>query len=295
MKVLVVGRGGQVARALVKSAAKRGVRLDALGRPHLDIATNDVAEIIAARHPDVVINTAAYTAVDAAESDQERAFAINALGAERVALGAARANALLIHLSTDYVFSGDKGGAYREGDAPAPSSVYGASKLEGEKRVGAVGARSIIVRAAWVYDAEGTNFVRTMLRLARKQASVDVVGDQRGCPTFASDLAEGLLDVAARAVDGEGELGVYHCAGAGEASRAEFATDLFELSKAAGGPVASVRTIRTEDYPTPAARPPNAALDCDKLARAYGVRLRPWREALAACVDEIASAGWSAQ
>lgn len=288
MRVLVIGRSGQVARALARRAAAQGVVLETLGRPDFDLAAPDSAEsLIAARRPDVVINPAAYTAVDAAETDAEAAHAINATGAGVIAAAAARIGTPVIHVSTDYVFAGVKPESYVETDPVGPTGVYGRTKLEGERLVMAANPRATIVRTAWVYDAAGRNFVRTMLRVAKQRPELTVVSDQRGCPTFADDLADALLTIA-RAP----KPGVVHCAGAGETVWSEFAQQIFALSAERGGPSARVRPIPSSDYPTPAKRPANSRLDCTKLAAEYGVVMRPWQAALADCVDEIAAAGW---
>lgn len=284
MSILVIGRGGQVARAL----ARRG-DVDMIGRPEFDLLKADaVAAEIARRRPRVVINAAAYTAVDKAEDDAAAAMAINGEAVCVIARAAAEVAAPLLHFSTDYVFAGDKALPYVEGDATGPTGVYGASKLRGETLAQAANPAAIIVRTAWVYDATGANFVRTMLRLAKTRDAINVVADQRGCPTFASDLADAALAIAAAPK----HAGIYHCAGAGETSWAEFAAEIFAQSKARGGPSAVVTPIASADYPTRARRPANSRLDCAKLTRDYGVTMRPWREALSACLDDIAASGW---
>ncbi len=289
MKTLVIGRSGQVARALGAQGAV------CLGRPEIDLERpTDIASTIAAHAPDVVINAAAFTAVDRAESEKARAFAANAEGAQAVAAAAAACGAAVIQISTDYVFAGDKTSAYMEGDETGPRTVYGASKLEGERLARAANPRAAIVRTSWVFDAHGANFVRTMLRLARSRDSVNVVADQRGCPTFATDLAAALMNIAAGLHAG-GVAGVYHCAGAGPTTWADFAQAIFAESKARGGRTAEVVRIGTRDYPTPALRPANSVLDCAKIADEYGVVMRPWREALAQCMDGIAAGGWSVE
>jgi len=290
--ILVVGRGGQLARALVRRGAVRGVALDVIGRPEIDLlAPETLAREIAARRPSALINAAAYTAVDKAEDEQEVARRINAEAPEMMARAAAEVGAAFVQVSTDYVFAGDKDGAYVETDPVAPQGVYGATKLEGETRSLAANTRTIVLRTAWVYDATGANFVRTMLRLASSRDELGVVADQRGCPTFADDLANAALSVALNPVRG----GVYHCAGAGETSWAGFAEEIFAQAAARGGPSANVRHITTAEFPTRAKRPANSRLDCAKLAKDYGVGMRPWREALAACMDEIAVGGWRVQ
>lgn len=286
MSILVIGKQGQVARALARRAAARGIVVQLLGRPEFDLERVDAAAI-AAHRPKTVINAAAYTAVDEAEKEVSRAFLINATGAEAIAAAAASAGARVIQVSTDYVFSGDKPAPYVEADSTDPTSVYGQSKLAGERGVLKANSRATIVRTAWVYDASGANFVRTMLRLAKTRSQVNVVADQRGCPTFADDLADALLTITAK--DG---AGLYHAVGAGDVSWAEFAQEIFAQSAALRGPSAQVSPIPGSEYPTAARRPANSRLDCSKVARDYGVCLRPWREALAQCLNEIAAGGW---
>jgi dTDP-4-dehydrorhamnose reductase len=290
VNVLVIGRSGQVARALRSGARGRAVR--ALGRPESDLEAPEVlVKAIEDIRPDVVVNAAAYTAVDQAEAEPDRAFAINAAGPEAVALAAARCGAAMIQISTDYVFDGAKPDPYVETDPTMPTSVYGRSKLEGEQRVLGANPRAIVLRTSWVFASEGSNFIRTMLRLAKTRDQINVVSDQSGCPTFAEDLAEAILAVTDR-VSAGGAFGVYHCAGGGETTWADLAAETFALSAARGGPSAAVAPILARDYPTRAARPANSRLDCSKVAADYGIRLRPWREALAACVDDIAAGGW---
>jgi dTDP-4-dehydrorhamnose reductase len=239
-----------------------------------------------------VINAAAYTAVDQAEREPERVFRVNAMGAEAVAAAAAQADAACLHISTDYVFSGDKSDPYLETDETGPTGVYGASKLEGEARVMAANPRAIVVRTAWVFDAQGKNFVRTMLRLAKSRPEVTVVADQRGCPTFADDLADALLTLGQQALARKSASRLYHCAGAGVTSWAQFAEAIFSASAAMGGPATSVRPIASSDYPTLAKRPANSSLNCARLLADRGVRIRSWTESLAQCVGEIAASGW---
>jgi dTDP-4-dehydrorhamnose reductase len=292
VKVLVIGRSGQLARALARRAVAHGLSLQAIARPELDLTLPARVEAaLGAQSFDVVINAAAYTAVDNAEDDRERAHMINAEAAGILAGEAARAGKPIVHVSTDYVFDGDKGAPYLEDDPTGPTGAYGASKLEGERCVLGANQRAVVLRTSWVFDAEGANFVRTMLRLAKTRDEVSVVADQRGCPTFADDLADAALTIAARPE----HFGLYHCAGAGETSWAAFAEEVFAQSRARGGPAAAVRPISAADYPTRAKRPSDSRLDCAKLARDYGVRLRPWREALSACMNEIAEGGWSVE
>jgi dTDP-4-dehydrorhamnose reductase len=292
VNVVIIGRNGQVARALARLAGGQDHAVSTIGRPEFDLEhPENLPSLLAPLRPDVVINAAAYTAVDRAEAEAERAFAVNAAGAGAVSRAAAEAGAAIVHLSTDYVFSGEKAEPYVEDDPTAPRSVYGASKLEGERLVLAANPRAIVVRTSWVYDASGANFVRTMLRLARSRSSLSVVHDQLGQPTYAVDLAAALLVLAAAAQRAPAP-NVVHCAGTGETSWATFATTIFEQSRTRGGPAAEVVPIGSKDYPTAAARPKNSRLNCSRLYDQYGVRIRPWQEALSECLDEIAADGW---
>jgi dTDP-4-dehydrorhamnose reductase len=286
VSILVIGRSGQLARALARRAAVSGVELDTIGRPDLDLERPEaVAHAIAQRRPRVVINAAAYTAVDDAEDYADRARQINAIGPELAARAAADVGAAFIQVSTDYVFDGAKAEPYLETDQPNPISVYGASKLEGERLTLAANPKTIVVRTAWVYDATGQNFVRTMLRLAGSNAEIGVVDDQLGSPTLADDLAEAVLTIA----ETPDAFGVFHCVGDGGVSRAHFAEEIFVQSRERGGPSAVVKHVSTASRPTRAQRPLNSQLETAKLANAYGIRLRPWRDALSACMDEIAT------
>lgn len=258
------------------------------GRPELDLAAPmNVAKVIEKLAPDVVINAAAYTMVDRAESERDLAFAINRDGARAVAMATAELGLPLVHLSTDYVFRGDKESSYVEDDAPNPQSVYGLSKLAGEEAVAAVQPRHTIVRTAWVYSSFGTNFVKAMLRLAQTKDKIGVVADQLGNPTSALDLADGLMAMASRMAADSQFSGVYHVTGGGETSWFGFARHIFEISRGMGGPSAEVYPIATADYPTAARRPLNSRLDCSKFARDLGLTLPQWRPASAACIAEL--------
>ena len=260
----------------------------AVGPPELDLAAPDddaVHAALAATKPDAIVNAAAHTAVDKAESEPDLAFAINATGAGAVARAAARLDVPLVHISTDYVFSGDKAEPYLEIDPTGPTGVYGASKLAGEQAVMASGADLAILRTAWVYSPFGANFVKTMLRLAGTRDELGVVDDQRGCPTSALDLADAAIAVLAnlKASSDPSLRGLFHATGSGEGSWADLAVAVFEASAANGGPSAKVNRIATADYPTPAKRPANSRLDCSRLAELHGVRLPDWR----ASVDQV--------
>lgn len=290
-RLLVTGREGQVARSLVERARGSDFEIVPLGRPELDLTASEkaITAAIEAARPDVVVSAAAYTAVDKAESEPELAFAINEGGARSVARGAQSLGVPLIHLSTDYVFDGTKSSPYTEDDPPSPAGVYGASKLAGEQAVLAEHDDSVILRTAWVYSPFGNNFVKTMLRLAGSREEIGVVADQRGNPTNALDIADGILAVATNLLAGTdpAQRGIFHMTARGDASWADLAEAIFAASADAGGPAATVRLIATADYPTPAKRPANSRLDCAKLERAHGARLPSWRASLPPVVGRL--------
>lgn len=271
--------------------APAGVEIVRLGRPQLDLAGDEDAIIAAttSARPDVVVSAAAYTQVDKAESDPEVAFAVNERGPRAIAIAARECGVPLIHLSTDYVFDGMKQSPYVEEDQPRPASVYGASKLAGEQAVLAEHENSAVLRTAWVYSPFGSNFVKTMLRLAGEREEIGVVADQHGNPTSALDIADGVLAIASNLCRGDEpeQRGIFHMAASGEASWAEFAEAIFLVSAGDGGPAARVRHIRTADYPTAATRPANSRLDSGKLARVHGVRLPEWRQSMTKIVSRL--------
>lgn len=287
--VLLTGANGQLGWEVARRAAARGLAVHAAGSAELDISDAQAVErVVHELRPRVVVNAAAFTAVDRAESNAEAAFRVNRDGPAYLAAACARHGAALIHVSTDYVFDGGKPTAYVEDDPIAPLGVYGASKAAGEAAVRAALPEHVILRTAWVYGVHGANFVKTMLRLAETRDELRVVDDQRGCPTFAGDLAEAILAIAARIKAGgmpaEG-YGTFHCAGAGPTTWRLFAARIFELAAPRLGKTPTVTPITTSEYPTPAARPANSVLDCGKLARVHGLSLRPWPEALAEMLD----------
>jgi len=291
MKLLATGANGQVARALVEAAAKRSIDLLALGRPELDltqpITVEQAVEKIA---PDFVINTAAFTAVDLAEKESEVAFAVNGYGAGVLATICNQRKLPIIHLSTDYVFDGSKKRPYTEIDETSPLGIYGHSKLDGEKAVIAKNARHIILRTAWIYSPFGDNFVKTMLRLSDSQSILKVIDDQRGCPTYAPHVAEGILEITSKLYNidkSESPWGIYNIAGLGETTWYWFAREIFAQSEKNSGPTAQVQAITTEQYPTPASRPANSRLNCTKLEQVFGITLPNWREGTADCVSRL--------
>ncbi|MEO6216836.1 MAG: dTDP-4-dehydrorhamnose reductase [Sphingomonas sp.] len=295
MRIAVTGRVGQLVSCLIDRAPAAGHEVITVGRPALDLADPaSIGPALEAAAPDVVISAAAYTAVDAAEADRERAYSINAEGAGAVAKAARALRVPLVHVSTDYVFDGTLDRPYVETDSTAPASVYGASKLAGEQAVlAANGSETAILRIAWVYSPVGRNFVKTMLRLARDQDEVSVVADQIGNPTSALDIADGILRVAVNlAANSDPTLrGVFHMTAAGEANWADFAEAVFAFSAANGGPQARVHRITTAEYPTPAQRPRNSRLDCGRIAVAHGIVLPNWPSSLQNVVARLQPAG----
>ena len=293
MRVAVTGRQGQVVQALLECAAGTGDTIVTLARPDFDLMQPAGLEVaLAAAKPDVVVSAAAYTAVDAAESDRETAFAVNAAGAGAVAAAAAKLRIPVIQLSTDYVFDGTLERPYREGDATGPQGVYGASKLAGEQAVAAANDDHAILRISWVYSPFGKNFVRTMLTVAGQREELTVVADQHGAPGNAHDIARGILSVARNLVtrpDDRALRGTFHMSAAGATHWAGFAEAIFDASRRVRGPSARVRHITTAEYPTPARRPANSRLDSGKLASVHGVSLPDWRDSLPACVERLVS------
>lgn len=295
--ILVTGASGQLARSLGEATSACGgeaPRLVALGRPELDITQPETLDAAFGAHgPSLIVNCAAYTTVDNAESEEQQAMAVNADGAHSVAKLCARQAIPLIHVSTDYVFDGAKPEPYRETDPTGPTGVYGISKLRGEEKVAATCARHIIVRTAWVYSPFGNNFVRTMLRQAADRADVSVVDDQVGCPTYAPHLADAILELSRRVLreksGDEIPWGTYHAAGAGETTWFDFAREIFRQSARQSGPEASVHPISTADYPTPAKRPLNSRLDCSAMKDRFGIALPDWRTGVEDCVARILS------
>ena len=291
MRIIVVGKEGQVARALAERARAHGAQAVLVGRPKLDLADpSGIEDALIETGGDLIVNAAAYTAVDQAESDPELAEAINGIGAGVVAGAATAMNVPVIHLSTDYVFDGTADHPYREDDPVSPLGAYGASKLLGEEAVAAEAENHVILRTAWVYSPFGKNFVKTMLRLAADRDEVGVVADQRGNPTSALDIADGIFAVGRNLLEKPEDRtlrGLFHMTGTGFASWAEFAAEIFALSARFGGPSAKVRSIATVDYPTPAKRPANSRLDCSKLKESHGVVLPPWRSSLEPCVKRL--------
>ena len=281
VNILLTGGSGQVGSEIIRLAPP-GLNIVAPGRAELDMADPDsIVRMVASRPWAAVINSAAYTAVDKAESDIIAAWQVNTLGPAALAQATAASGIPLIHVSTDYVFDGSKDGFYREDDPIAPLGVYGASKQAGEQAVRTGNRRHVILRTAWVVSPHGSNFVKTMLRLAQTRPELGVVDDQLGCPTSATDIAGALLAITRRLIASpEAPTGVYHFVNQGEATWCEFARAIFALAAERGHPAPKVNAIATDDYPTPARRPANSRLDVAKLARDYAITPRPWQAAL---------------
>lgn len=290
MEILVLGGAGQVGTELRALSWPEGVSVHAPGRAELDITDADaVAGALEARDYRAVINTAAYTAVDKAESDVVEAWRLNALAPAILAAATARRKIPLVQVSTDYVFAGTKpDGAYAP-DAPIePQSVYGASKAAGELAVRPANPRHAIVRTAWVVSPHRGNFVKTMLRLASERDVLTVVDDQHGCPTSAADLAAALGAIALRmAGDEAAPTGTFHCVNAGSTTWSGFAEAIVAGAARRGGRTVPVKGIPTSAYPTPARRPANSRLSTDSLTAAYGIAPRPWQAALDDILDRL--------
>jgi dTDP-4-dehydrorhamnose reductase len=292
MTIAVIGASGQVADALVEAAHRRNQPLVARGRPAVDLATGTGLDaFLDDVKPLIVVNAAAYTAVDRAETEPDAAFALNAAGPARIAAICAARNVPLVQLSTDYVFDGAKRAPYTETDAIAPLGVYGASKAEGEAAIRSLWPRHIILRTQWVYGAHGANFVKTMLRLGAEREVVRVVADQHGSPTSAADIAAAILELAPRLTGSAAPAwGTYHLSGSGETTWHGFAAEIFRQAAAAGLKVPALEAIPTANYPTPARRPPYSVLDNTKFVAAFGRGLPDWRQSLAPVVARLAAA-----
>ena len=267
----VFGANGQLGHALARVAGARGLTCNRFDRHSVDITEPAmVLGALSQTEPGLVVNAAAYTAVDRAETEELRAFEINCDGARNIAEVCARLRLPLVHVSTDYVFDGHKSGAYVEADAVAPISAYGRSKEAGECAVRRAWAHAMIFRTSWMFGIEGANFVKTMRRLGSERDTLQVVNDQVGCPTFADDLAAAIIAAAQRF-----EPGTYHVAGSGSTTWFEFAREIFK-----GESSPQIQPITTAEYPTPARRPANSVLDCTRARAVLGVELPHWKDGL---------------
>lgn len=294
MRILVCGASGQVGHELVDRAEAHGLEALGMTRGQLDITQTDQVEAVVRQFkPGLIINAAAYTHVDNAETHTEQAYAVNRDGAARLAEAAHRSGIPLLHISTDYVFSGDARAPYREADQVAPGGIYGASKLAGEAAIQACLKEHVILRTSWVYGVHGHNFVKTMLRLGRQRDALSVVADQHGCPTQAGSIADVLLTLACR-YDREGTLawGLYHYSGHSPCTWYDFAVEIFRqgASKKLLAKQPQVSSISTAQYPTPARRPAWSVLDCSKFESAFGIPTRDWHDELSLVLDALADA-----
>jgi dTDP-4-dehydrorhamnose reductase len=284
MKILITGKNGQVGSCLVDLLeAQTELTFLALDREELDITDLvQVNKIVTEFQPNIIINAAAYTAVDKAEQECELANAINRDGPRNLAAAANDINAVMIHISTDYVFDGDSAESYTEPDVTAPQGEYGRSKLAGELAVAQACPEHIILRTAWVFGEHGNNFVKTMLRLAKTRDTLGVVGDQFGGPTYAGDIATAIVTISKQIIDGNQAYGIYHYSGFPQVSWHTFAEKIFEIALEQDVLVKPIKVnpITTLDYPTPAKRPANSRLNCDKINHAFGIQQSDWQAAL---------------
>jgi len=290
MSVLVVGPRSMLAQELLPCLQQAGLSVVGRGRPGLDLTQKaSIDAVFEEVRPDICINTAAYTAVDKAESDAAGAFAVNCDGVASLAEACRAVAVPLIHLSTDYVFPGTASRPYLEEDPTAPLGVYGRSKWEGEEALRAMHREHLIVRTAWLYGHHGNNFVKTMLRLARERQVLQVVHDQHGCPTWTRDLARALTVMCQRLAQAQDThlWGTYHFCGAGQTTWYDFARAIFaEVRGSEVLRIQRVDPIPTTAYPTPAQRPAYSVLDCSKIHRVFGITPRPWRDTLHDCMQE---------
>ena len=283
-RILITGGSGQVGHCL-KAQLQGCAELSVPDSSALNIADRrSVRQAVETFRPDYIINAAAYTAVDKAESDAERAFAVNREGARHLAEAAEAAGAAMLHISTDYVFDGAGSAPYDEAAQTAPQNIYGASKLAGEQAVLAACRRAVVMRTSWVFGAHGQNFVKTMLRLGRERDSLGIVADQYGAPTAAADIAAALITIVRRHTPEQlaERAGIYHYCGSPYASWFEFAETIFAEAAAQGvlAKIPAVKPIATADYPTPAKRPADSRLDCGKIRTVFGIEPCDWHSAL---------------
>ena len=282
---MITGAYGQVGFCLTKQAQENGWDVLAIDRDKLDITDPQAVNVLVNEfQPDVIINAAAHTAVDKAETEIDASYAINRDGPKYLAEAAASVGAAILHISTDYVFAGDKNGIYSEADPVAPQGVYGASKLAGEEAVIAANPKHAILRTAWVFGEHGNNFVKTMLRLGSQRDQLGIVADQFGGPTYASDIAAALLVMAEKAVAAPATVswGIYHFSGEPHVNWHQFAHAIFDKAVAQQLLIKApqLNALTTADYPTPANRPANSRLDCRKIFNEFGIQPSNWQSAL---------------
>ena len=287
LRILIAGQHGQVSQALQHSLKDLG-ELIVPGRERLDLSQPDsIRALMREIRPDIIINAAAHTAVDQAESEPDLAFAINATSPGVLAEEAAALGIPFIHYSTDYVFDGSKDGAWTESDVPNPLGVYGRSKLAGERAIEKAGGQYLILRTSWVYSLTGRNFLLTMQRLLQEREKLNVVADQIGAPTWAGSIAQSTYELIERWRDGRpGTWGVYHLTNSGETSWFGFAQAIGQQLTKAGKRCATLEPIASSAYPTPAVRPLNSRLDCNRLQREWGVSQPDWHDAMLECLAQ---------
>jgi dTDP-4-dehydrorhamnose reductase len=292
MKLLITGSNGQLGWELCRQGGKRGFSIVPLDMPEFDITDQaSVRSAVSMADPDLVINAAAYTAVDKAESEQEAAFSVNRDGPYYLAGACAEKDIPFMHISTDYVFDGCKDGSYCEMDEISPIGIYGKSKAEGEEKIRRNLKEHIIIRTSWLYGVHGNNFVKTMLNLGREREEIRVVADQFGCPTFAADLAGAILDIAIRINNGQkNSWGTYHYCGGGRTTWFGFASKIFEIARVYDSFILDkVTPIKTSEYPTPAKRPFNSVMDCTSLEREFGICPPAWEDSLSCMLETLFS------
>ncbi len=290
MKIIIIGSKGQLGRELVSQSKNLGFEILGADLPQLDIT--DIAQVentITNFQPSLVINAAAYTDVDKAETEQSLAFAVNSDGPTNLAVVCANSDIPLIHISSDYVFDGQKGTPYIETDPVSPLGVYGKSKTDGEKKIRFNIKKHIILRTSWLYGVHGRNFVKTMLKLGKERNVIKVVADQFGSPTSAADLAEAVLTISSLIQERtEINWGTYHYCGHGVTTWHKFAETIFEIARPSGSIITSrVEPITTAEYPTRAKRPPFSALDCSLIKKRFGISPKPWQGSLKITIDRI--------
>ena len=291
--IAIIGSNGQLGWELVRQAAEQGLQSLALDFPEIDITSGASIDENLDSHPiEIIINAAAYTAVDKAESEPDSAFAVNCKGPENLAQYCSRRDIALVHVSTDYIFDGTKQGPYHEKDAVSPLGVYGKSKEAGESEIRKQLIRHIIIRTAWLYGFHGQNFVKTMLRLGRERQNLSVVNDQHGCPTYAADLAAAILRIIEQYREKQDIVwGTYHFCGEGPTTWHAFAEQIFvEARRYEPLEVKEVIPVSTSEYPTPAKRPANSVLDCSRIRRTFGIHPRPWRKSLEEMIERLYTA-----
>lgn len=290
MKLFVTGANGQLGWEVARVGSLSGHDVLAMTRSQLDITKpDDIMKIFSEFKPEIIVNGSAYTKVDQAETEKDRAYEINRDGAGHLAAVCNTLNIPLIHISTDFVFDGGKNAPYTENDPVNPLNIYGMSKWEGEKKVAAVLERHIIIRTSWLYGVHGNNFVKTMLRLAREKTHLRVVSDQTGCPTCAADLADAIVNIAdAVSNDPEPAWGLYHYCGFGETTWYEFASTAIDYArKYIPVRVEAIEPISTAEYPVAAVRPSYSVLDCQSIRNTFDVDMKPWIDSLKRTIDSI--------